>query len=462
MPPALWLIALPLGAAPIVYVFRRIGVGAVVAVLIALLSAWLALQLPTDIVLTLLGRPIELNVLSQITLFLIFGATALLFLTLTLLSFVSERRLAHFGKNTGQEGRVFYPAALIILGLFVAASLSQHLGITAIIIELAAILMVFVIQAQRLESTRAALRFLILISLATPLFLLAAWRIDFYQLRGGTRLVENIDQIALLVGLGFAVWLAVIPFHGWLTSTAAESSPPTAAFVLITFPVVAFSALINLLVDLPWLANSSYLIEAIILAGVFTAFIGGVLASVQRDFSELMGYTALYNLGCILTILGMGGRSAVILILVSLAVRSLALALIAAGMSTLYLRVAGDGFAQVEGIAHHMPIATFGVLIGGITLAGAPFTAGFAPYWQLLRSVAEVDSRWLVLFILGGLGVTIGYLRGFYATLFPGRSAGRRGTSLDLQEPISLAILISMLSLACILLGLVPSLLIEP
>jgi formate hydrogenlyase subunit 3/multisubunit Na+/H+ antiporter MnhD subunit len=180
----------------------------------------------------------------------------------------------------------------------------------------------------------------------------------------------------------------------------------------------------------------------------------------------MMGYTALYNLGCILTILGMGGRSAVILILVSLAVRSLALALIAAGMSTLYLRVAGDGFAQVEGIAHHMPIATFGVLLGGITLAGAPFTAGFAPYWQLLRSVAEVDSRWLVLFILGGLGVTIGYLRGFYATLFPGRSAGRRGggggTSLDLQEPISLAILISMLSLACILLGLVPSLLIEP
>jgi NADH-quinone oxidoreductase subunit N len=280
--------------------------------------------------------------------------------------------------------------------------------------------------------------------------------------------IRNVNQTALFVGLGFAVWLAVVPFQGWLTSTATESSPPTAAFVLITFPLVAFSTLINLLVDLPWLASSSYLIEGIILAGVFTAFIGGLMASVQRGFSELMGYTTLYNLGCILTLVGVGGPAAVITILVSLAVRTLALTLLAASTATIYLRVASDGFAQIKGIAHQMPIATLGLLIGGLTLAGAPFTAGFAPYWQLLQTMAATDAQWLILFILAELGVAIGYLRGFQAALSPERSAElRRGQSvidapLAVQEPFSLIILIGLLCFACIGLGFFPELLIGP
>ena len=42
MPPALWLIALPIGLAPVVYILRRVGLGAIVAAIITFLSAWLA------------------------------------------------------------------------------------------------------------------------------------------------------------------------------------------------------------------------------------------------------------------------------------------------------------------------------------------------------------------------------------------------------------------------------------
>jgi hypothetical protein len=64
MPSALWLIALPVGAAPLVYLFRRVGVGAIVAALVAFLSAWLAIRLPTGLILNFLGRSIELGRLS--------------------------------------------------------------------------------------------------------------------------------------------------------------------------------------------------------------------------------------------------------------------------------------------------------------------------------------------------------------------------------------------------------------
>jgi len=464
MPGALWLIALPIGITPLVYLLRRKMLGALLAALIASVTTWLVMRLPAGVVLNLLGRTIELDHLSQITLSLLFAATAILFLTLAFFPSWRYKQIPD-NRSIGPGVRIFYPSALVILTLFVAASLSRHLGITAIFIELAGILTVFVIQAERLESTRAALRFLILISLAMPLFLLAAWRIDFYQLSGGVVEASDVEQTALFVGLGFALWLAVVPFHGWLTSTATEASPPMAVFVLITFPIVALSTLIHLLIDLPWLIDSLYLVEAIIIAGVVTAFVGGLSASVQRGFSELLGYSTLFNLGCILTLLGLGGQAAVITILVSLTVRVLALVLIAASTSTIYLQVASDGFTQVKGIARQMPIATAGLVIGGLTLAGAPLTAGFAPYWQLLRSMAEVDTRWLALLVLGGLGVTIGYLRGFRAALAlggPVNNKGRVGLSVSIQEPLPLLIIIVILGLACLGLGLFPAILIEP
>ena len=450
---ALWLVALPIGVAPIVYILRKKMAGALLAAVIVFFATWLTMRMPTDALINVLGRTIELDQLSKLTLALLFAATATLFLTLAFHR--GERK----SESLRHEARIFYPAALVILACFSAAGLSRHLGIAAIFIELAAILAVFVIQTERLESTRAALRFLVLFSLATPLFLLAAWQIDVYQLSGGLITEAQLERTALFVGLGFAVWLAVVPFHSWLTSTAIESTPPMAAFVLTTFPVIAFSTFIHLLIDLPWLVDSSFLVSAIIVAGVFTAFVGGVMAAVQRGFSELLGYSALFNLGCILVILGIGGRAAVVTILASLVVRSAALVLIAASTVALHIRITNDGFSQVRGIVWQMPVATAGLVVGGLTLAGMPLTAGFPPYWQLLSSIAQVDERGLVLIVIGGLGVTTGYLRGFRAMLAP---VSRLGIKLRWQEPWPLLVIISILGLFCLLSGLFPSLLIEP
>ncbi|MCG3210622.1 MAG: NAD(P)H-quinone oxidoreductase subunit 2, chloroplastic [Anaerolineae bacterium] len=463
--PHLLLVGVPIGAATLVFLLRRLRAGAVLAVLTVLFLAWLAVQLPPGVVLNLLGRTIELDSLSKVMLALLFGSTALLFVILIFLTAAqpTQRRALTYLRQTGQQGRFFYPAALIILGLFVAASMSRHLGITAILIELAAILMVFVIQTERLESTRASLRFIILVSLAAPLFLLAARDIDDYQLSGTIVTPENLEQIALFVGLGFAIWLAVIPFHSWMTNTAAESVPVTAAFVLIAFPIVAVSTLMHLLADLPWLVDSQYLVGAIIIAGVTTAFAGGVLAAIQRGFSEMLGYAALFNMGCIITVLGLGGPAAVVTVLVGLTVRALALILIAASLSTLNIGSASVGFSWVRGAAYTMPVATVGLIVGGLTLAGAPFTAGFPPFWQAIRPLAEVDIRGTIFLLAGALGTTAGFLRGLRALLKPPAQPVRsNGLNLRFEEPYAILVIIAMLTVITIALGVFPWLVIEP
>ncbi len=464
MPQVLVLVGLPIGAATLVFLLRRLRAGAGLAVIAALFMAWLVVELSPGVMLNLLGRTVELDKLSQVELFLLFAATAALFIVLSLLTLArpSDRRAQAYVRLIRQQGRIFYPAALVVLGLFVAASLSRHLGITAVFIELAAILTVFVIQTERLESTRAALRFLMVVSLALPLFLLAARIVDGYELAGVVPASSDLEQIALFVGIGFAIWLAVIPFHSWMTSTAAESSPPTGAFVLISFPIVAISTFMHVLIDLPWLVDSLYLVNAILLAGVVTAFVGGVLASIQRGFSELVGYTALFNLGCILTVLGIGGRGAAITILFGLMVRTLALVLIAASLATINLRSASAGFSWVRGLAYSMPVATVGLVVGGLTLAGAPFTAGFPAFWQLTRSLAAVDARGTVLLLVGALGATAGYLRGLRVLLASTGQPAGRGPRLRFDEPYGLLLVIALLTAASVMLGFFPWLVIEP
>jgi formate hydrogenlyase subunit 3/multisubunit Na+/H+ antiporter MnhD subunit len=295
-----------------------------------------------------------------------------------------------------------------------------------------------------------------------PLFLLAAWRIDQYQLSGGLQSTDYLQQTALLIGIGFALWLAVWPFHSWQSTIAAETSPPAAAFVLISFPIVATSTLLNLLADFPWLVTSSSLAWFMVLAGGATALVAGLLASVQRGFSPLVGYTAIFDLGLILAILGVGGRTAVPTILVGLTLRALALTLTAASLLAIKRNIADDGFGQIMGLARRFPAATAGLMIGGFILIGIPFTIGFPLRWQLLQTIGQVDPRWPVLLVLAGLGVSIGYLRGLRALLSFKKEERSNGTVLSLQEPRLLLILIVVLAVICITLGLFPSLIIEP
>ncbi|MCB0181135.1 MAG: hypothetical protein KDI62_23120, partial [Anaerolineae bacterium] len=167
-------------------------------------------------------------------------------------------------------------------------------------------------------------------------------------------------------------------------------------------------------------------------------------------------------------LLGLGGQAAVLTILVNLTVRALALVLIAVSTSTLYLRVASDGFSYVNGMVREMPLAAAGLIIGGLTLAGTPFTAGFAPYWQLLRSAAANNPSWVIFLVLGGLGVAVGYLRGLWALLGSDRRVERASKPFSTnilrnsQEPRFLMIIIIVVAFICILTGLFPNLLIDP
>ena len=232
--PPLWLVILPIAATPLVYLIRRWGIGAHLAALVALLTGLLVWSLPPTNPIRLLGRPFLLDPLTQYALVLIFVTTAILFLVAWRLP----------------QGWSFFPLGLVLLGLFAVVGMSRHLGITALVAALATVGTAIVIQGGQSGSTRAAWRFLLMMFLALPFFLLAAWRVDLY--REEAKNVIYLGQAAFFLGAGMTIWLAAVPMHGWLTAVGAQAPPVVAAFVLTAFPLLALVTLLHTLTEATW------------------------------------------------------------------------------------------------------------------------------------------------------------------------------------------------------------------
>jgi NADH:ubiquinone oxidoreductase subunit 2 (subunit N) len=432
--PPLWLVILPVAASPLIYLIRRWRVGAYLAALAALFAAVVAWRLPTTDPVRLMGRLFLLDPLTQQMLALLFVLAAALFLVTWQLP----------------RGRSFFALSLILLGLFAAAGMSRHLGITALIAALSAIVAVPIIQGGQTGSTRAAWRFLVMVLLALPFFLLASWRVDLYR-----EDVENavyLGQAALFLGLGMAIWLAAVPLHGWLTAVGGEAPPAAAALVLATFPILALVTLLHVLDEATWFTWLPQTGQLLMIAGLISAGVGGLLAAVQRGLRPLLGYAALFDLGCLLVALGVGGEGGGLAFYAGLATRVLGLALAGGATAVIYQRTGGDGFAALQGAAHRLPLATAALALGGFTLAGLPLTAAFFPRWLLFRDLAGLDPRWVWLLVGGGVGVSLGYLRGLYALLASPNAARSAQAG---QDPLATVVLV-LLGLLTLGLGLFP------
>jgi multicomponent Na+:H+ antiporter subunit D len=434
--PPLWLVILPIAASPLVYLTRRWFVAVFLAALVAVFSAWLAWSLPPTDPIRLMGRPFLLDALAQHVLALIFVMAAVLFLAGWQLPYM----------------RSFFPFGLILLGLLAAALMARHLGIAALLTTICVVAAVPVIQSGQPGSTRAAWRFLAMWLLTLPFFLLASWRIDLYR-----EDVENaiyLGQAALFLAMGMSVRLAVVPLHGWLTATGSEAPPVAAALVLTGFPLLALVALLQIFSEATWFTWSQQAGQLLLMAGLISTAAAGLLAAVQRGLRPLFGYAALFDLGCLLVALALGGQEARLAFYAGLAIRALGLGLIGVATARLCQAGGGDGFTALRGVGYRVPVATLALLVGVFTLIGLPLTAGFLPRWFLLHDIAQTDTRWLWLLIGSGLGVAVGYLRSLNITLAPPTQPAR---VTGISQTWLTTLVLVVLMVASLALGIFPT-----
>jgi formate hydrogenlyase subunit 3/multisubunit Na+/H+ antiporter MnhD subunit len=448
IPGPIFLLALPLVAALVAYLVRRWEAAA--AVVSALATASLALlcaRLPLDRSAFVLGQEVAFGrpvVLAGRTLMLDpAGQSWLAFLfALATLSFLLAWRL--------RQGRLFFSISLVILSLYVLVALLQTFSLAILVLAMSATPGVFLIQGDRPGSVQGGQRYLLVTLLAVPLLLSAAWLVGQAQLAP-----ENAEmaRLALLpAALGFGFLLAVFPFGTWMPALAADAPPMASAFLFTAGQAAAVFLVLMFLHEAAWPLHDAAALEVLQVAGLVTVVAGGLMAAAQRDFGRLFGYATLSDLGYLLLAFGVGGSQAVVLALLHVANRSVPIVLMAACVAVLRNRTGSDAFSRLRGVARRLPIATTGLLIGGLALAGWPMTAGFATHWGIGRAVASAHWSWVLLLLASSGGIVIGLLRGLSSML------GEEPRADIPRQPIMASVLIVIVAGLVISLGLYPQL----
>jgi len=451
----LLLLVLPLAVAGIVYILLRWKtLAALLAFGTAVALGFAVTVLPLDqAVVVFGGRQVAMG--EAVTLFgreLALGqadrmAMATMFFTAAGIFLLAWR----FASNS-----LIFPMGLGLLSLLCGSLLIRPLIYAALLVEIAAALSIFALQAEGRPPSLGGLRYLTFTTLALPGLLITHWLLERYAIMPDE--TELLGTASVLLSISFALLLGVAPFHTWVTSVADDSMPLAGAFVLTIGNGTIWFLLLDFLETYPWLSNHPRFGAIVSGAGLMMVVVGGLLAPARRRLGPLMGYTALVDSGAALIALGLRSGSGVTLVLLSLLMRPFGLVLFAAGLSGLRARSGGeDGLEALRGLGWQSPWATLALFLGALSIAGLPISAGFAWRWALCRELATSQPVVALLILLAGLGVVAGVWRVLSSLLMrPSSPKDRSVISLDSSEGRLTAAVVVLAILACLGVGLFP------
>jgi formate hydrogenlyase subunit 3/multisubunit Na+/H+ antiporter MnhD subunit len=350
------------------------------------------------------------------------------------------------------QGRSFFPFGLILLALFGSALLIRPVWLAPVVWAAVLAIAVFVVQAGRQGSTRGAMRLMWFPVLAIPFFLLAAWHLE--QLPLDPENLLPLERAARLTSWGLVLLLAPWPLHGPALSLGEDAPPVVAAWVLTALAAVSVTLLQAFLVRFEWLQGAVLfaelptlrVAELLVYGGMATALWAGIAGAVQRDVARLWSYAALFSYGAVLIAIGLGARSSWGLVWLLLIARSVGLVVSGYGLAVIRQRAGGrTDFDSVEGVGTRLPWASAAFLLGVLSLAGLPLTAGFAGQWALTQVLGSRDWLQAVVVLAGALGLAVGVVRSLRTLLGPLRN-------LLLEREGRLMIVLAALGLVAILL----------
>ena len=452
---------LPLLAALLVYLLRRWPLpSSGLAGLAALALGWLLWRWPNDEPVAFLGRVVRIDapvtLLGQTFAMAPTAQWVLGWLALAL-------AVAYLGAWRVSQGRTFFPFGLVLLSLFGAVLTVENVWLAPVLLSAVMAIAAFVVQAGRQGSTRGALRGLWLPVLAIPLFLLAGWYVDQAALDPESG--QALSLAAQLASMGLLLLLAPWPLHGAAASLGEEAPPLVAAWLLTALAAVGVTLLQALLVQYQWLQGATLfyalptlrLAELLFYGGMATCLWAGLAGAVQTNLSRLWSYAALFAYGAVLISVGLGARGSWALVWLLLIARGVAMLVSAYGLAVIRQRAGSrSDLASMEGVGTRLPWTSAAFLLGMLSLAGMPLTAGFAGQWALMQALGSQDWLQAVVVLAGALGLAVGLIRALSALLGP-----LRNLLLEREERIMIGL--AALGLAAILLpALFPTVWLNP
>jgi formate hydrogenlyase subunit 3/multisubunit Na+/H+ antiporter MnhD subunit len=460
----LLLILFPVTMALSCFVLRRRTALVIFAALGTVLTMLLvATLIPLDDPTIFLGVPLTLSSLNRVFL--------LLFLTVGGFAFVAAWHLPH-GEN-------FVPIALLTLAEVSAVLLLQDPFILTLLLVATGLTAVLAIVdlpagASSLVGTRAiaaALKYLVLMVVAGVLMYIAFVLNDIYRPGELPDRVSPARFILALLAVSFALRLALIPFHTWLTDLVDHAEPLVAALIITLLNTTSLLVLVLVFQSFPsLLIESSGALGVMRLGAIVSVLLGGWLAVGPATLRRTLAYLVLYSCGMVFYGLSSASTLGLTGAIFGSLNQTLAVMLL---FISLGLLERPDG--RAPGVARHdllrrWPVAGAGFLAGGLALLGLPPLNGAMSHLLIYQAAAERGWAELLPLLAGTALAGLGLARAAAARLLgPGEEIEPQAplmlgeTELDRParrrldpEPRSTAVVTIVLLALCLGIGLFP------
>ncbi|MGZ8518646.1 MAG: proton-conducting transporter transmembrane domain-containing protein [Candidatus Binatia bacterium] len=313
----------------------------------------------------------------------------------------------------------------------------------------------------------AALRYLILGSLAGSFYVLGVGFI--YFVTGSLNMADVAQRLAplyqsravvaaaILIALALALKMALFPFHLWLPdaytyapSAVAGLIPPVAtkvaAYVMVRVflgvfqPSFGFDR-VALLPVISWLAA----------AGIIY---GSVMAIAQSDLRRMLAYSSVSQIAYVGLGLGMGNSMGLIGALLHVVNHAAMKACLFFVAGTVRQRTGQVQISNLTGLGRTMPWSMAAFTIAALSMIGVPPAAGFFSKWYLMLGALELANPWFVTVILLSSLLNAVYffrvLENIYVktTTVPGATVGAEAPPAMLAPTLITAAAVLVLGLA--------------
>ncbi len=303
------------------------------------------------------------------------------------------------GSSAAGSHDLLIPFGLGIITLLVAALAVEPSLYAALLIEMAVLLAVPVLAPPGKLFGQGVLRFVIFQTLAMPFILLAGWALEVVELNEASPLLTTLAPI--LLGLGFAFWLAVFPFYTWVPLLAEQSYPYVSGFLFLVLPAANLLLGLGYLDRFNWLRASPGLYSVMQLVGVLMVSTAGVWSAFQKDLARLFGYAVIVETGFAVLAVSLNTHAGQQLFASMFLPRMIGFGLWALSLSVLLREARSPRFADVEGLSSCYPFAAAGFAVASLSLAGLPLLGEFPIRLALMEELSR-QSLWVGLASLAG------------------------------------------------------------
>lgn len=278
--------------------------------------------------------------------------------------------------------------------------------------------------------------------------------------------------IGTLILVGFGIKASLFPLHVWLPK-AYTAAPMPATIVLSA--VLAKTGIFGIMLTLHFsLDGEPILSYAILILGMLTILVGGVLAMYQRNVKRILAYSSMSQMGYILValalieILGSHGGLAVYGALFHVVNHGIIKTLLFIGAGVIYIALHELSINTIYGFGRVKHFLKGLFLLGALAVAGLPGLNGYASKTMIHEALLEAAhefpgpffSTMDVLFYLGS-AMTVAYMLKFFVAVFVEKNEAFYGQHRHLIKwPVLLPM--SILSGAILILGIRPDLVYGP